>query len=268
MAIRVVEVKTKEEPASTATPQRMVAWWSGGATSAVACHLLKDRIDELIFIETGSHHEDSTRFKRDCEGWYGRTMTELQSSKYTSHFDVIEKRRFINGPHGALCTAELKKLVRDRWERQNPGRHIYVWGFEYNAREMDRADRILTTVPQHDHVFPLIDAKITKKEALKIIAEAGIELPMMYKLGFHNNNCIGCVKGGMAYWNLIRVHFPEVFAEMARLERVVGRSCLKKFFLDELPSDAGRGQAPLVQDCGAIGEGCEIQRSRAFWERE
>ena len=30
-------------------------------------------------------------------------------------------------------------------------------------------------------------------------------------MGYNNNNCIGCIKGGMGYWNKIRVDFPEVF---------------------------------------------------------
>jgi hypothetical protein len=90
----------------------------------------------------------------------------------------------------------------------------------------------------------------------------------MYKLGFHNNNCIGCVKGGMSYWNMIRKHFPEEFDKMAKLERELGRSCLKKYFLDELPEDAGRGQPPLVQECGSTGEGCLTQLSQQWHNRE
>lgn len=31
----------------------------------------------------------------------------------------------------------------------------------------------------------------------------------MYDLGYANNNCIGCVKGGIGYWNKIRIDFPE-----------------------------------------------------------
>ena len=41
----------------------------------------------------------------------------------------------------------------------------------------------------------------------------------MYDMGYPNNNCIGCVKGGMGYWNHIRKDFPEVFDSRAKLER-------------------------------------------------
>ena len=58
--------------------------------------------------------------------------------------------------------------------------------------------------------------------------KAGIEIPAMSKMGYNNNNCIGCVKGGMGYWNKIRKDFPEVFAQMAQIERDVGATCLER----------------------------------------
>ena len=64
------------------------------------------------------------------------------------------------------------------------------------------------------------------KEVFGGISERlGIKRPIMYDLGYSNNNCIGCVKGGMGYWNKIREDFPEVFQARAKLEREIGRSC-------------------------------------------
>lgn len=167
----------------------IVGWFSGGITSAVACSLVPDA--ELIYIETGSHHPDSMRFLRDCEAWLNRPIRVIQSDRYSSHFDVIEKRRYINGPRGALCTSELKRMVRARWEQENPGRHTYVWGFESGAKEQNRATRIQKTVPDHDHLFPLIERGIDKAGTIRIVSAAGIQIPEMYRLGFNNNNCVG-----------------------------------------------------------------------------
>jgi hypothetical protein len=74
----------------------------------------------------------------------------------------------------------------------------------------------------------------------------------MYDLGYPNNNCIGCVKGGMGYWNKIRQDFPEVFADRARMEREIGASCMNGVYLDELAPEAGRGLKPIVEDCGIL----------------
>ena len=87
---------------------------------------------------------------------------------------------------------------------------------------------------------------------ITLLDKLGIDIPAMYRLGYHNNNCIGCVKGGMGYWNKIRVDFPDTFAEMAKLEREVGASCIRHVYLDELDPKRGRKEKPLVGDCGVL----------------
>jgi hypothetical protein len=85
---------------------------------------------------------------------------------------------------------------------------------------------------------------------LAILQNAGIELPVMYKLGYLNNNCIGCVKGGKGYWNKIKIDFPDQFERMAKLERFKKQTVFKDVYLDELPPDAGNyPQEPDIQ-CG------------------
>lgn len=227
-----------------------VAWFSCGATSAVACKLAiqKDKDIEICYIETGSHHPDSLRFLKDCEKWFGKKITILQS-RYNNHFDVIQRTRFINSPRGATCTSYLKTRVRQEFEYNHPEITHYVWGFESGTKEENRAKRMVERYPDYIHEFPLIEAKLNKESCLQLLEQAGIEIPDMYKLGYHNNNCIGCVKGGMGYWNKIRVDFPEIFERMAKLEREIGHSALKEYFLDELPLDAGRDEKELVPAC-------------------
>jgi hypothetical protein len=71
----------------------------------------------------------------------------------------------------------------------------------------------------------------------------------MYDLGYRNNNCIGCVKGGMGYWNKIRKDFPEVFKARAEQEREVGHSCINGVYLDELEPDRGRFDDEVLEEC-------------------
>ena len=129
----------------------------------------------------------------------------------------------------------------------------YVWGMDYN--EVDRADNLFDSMPKQEHLFPLIEHQITKKQAHEVLKASGIDRPAMYELGYHNNNCVGCVKGGMGYWNKIREDFPEVFWERAKLEREIGASCIKGVYLDELDPSKGRHSPPIVDDCGIL---CEL----------
>lgn len=226
-----------------------IAWFSAGITSAVACKLAVENFDdvEIYYIETGSHHKDNIRFLNDCAKWIGKEIKILQSKKYSSVSDLIETRRFLNGPKGALCTTELKKQVRRELHRKlNPDAHIL--GFDISERK--RAEDFTRRHTEANFLYPLIEFGMTKDQCAGIIALNGIDIPEMYKLGYEHNNCIGCVKGGQGYWNKIRIDFPDVFAERAAQEREIGASCISGIFLDELNPDAGRGQKEVSLDCG------------------
>ena len=151
-------------------------------------------------------------------------------------------------PYGAPCTKFLKKEVRKKWEAQNFDHHTYVWGYDLNEKR--RADRLVNTMTDYDHEFPLIENGFTKEDCHALAKELGLKRPVMYDLGYPNNNCVGCVKGGMGYWNKIRVDFPEVFERRARQEREIGHSCIKGVFLDELDPKRGRMDLEVMEDCG------------------
>lgn len=229
---------------------KTVSWFSAGVSSAVATKLAIDKIDEIIYTHIDDQHADTMRFVRDCESWFGKPVTVLQSQyrNVASAVRAAGGRGYINGPAGAACSRILKRRLRQEWEHKNGTLFRYVWGFD--ATEAHRADRVREFMPGMDHLFPLVDQKITKAEAQRILKASGIKRPAMYDLGYQNNNCVGCVKGGMGYWNKIRVDFPDVFAARAKLEREVGASCLNGTYLDELDPDAGRRQGPIVDDCG------------------
>lgn len=222
--------------------QRVVAWFSAGAASAVAAKLtlVQHGCDAVVvYIDTGSEHPDNARFIADCERWFRQPVRRLKSERYRDTWQLWEERRFLIGPRGALCTAELKKVPR--FDFQQPD-DIQVFG--YTVEEQARADQFRRQNFDVRLSTPLIHAGLTKADCLAMIDRAGIEVPAMYRLGFQNNNCIGCVKGGMGYWNHIRRHFPETFDRMSKLERQIGHSvCSERdgtpIWLDELAPDRG-----------------------------
>lgn len=229
--------------------QPVIAWFSCGATSAIATMLaLKEYSNVIIYrIITGSEHQDNERFMKECEEkLFHQQIKIARSKKYENVIDVITKKRFINSPFGASCTYELKKQVRytiedeiQYWERQ-------VYGFDIAERK--RAQRFIEQYPATKPLFPLIEHNLSKADCLSILALHGIELPKMYQLGYNNNNCIGCVKGGKGYWNMIRNDFPVIFDKMANIERQIGHSCIKDCFLDELQTTSGRTPG-VIPEC-------------------
>lgn len=236
---------------------RLVCWWSAGVPSAVAAAIALQTIsaDEKIVAYCASvesvEHPDNARFLADCERWYGQSVQKLYSPKYRDTWDVYKRERWLVGIHGARCTTELKKLVRRAFERPDD---IQVFGYALDPREQDRADHFRENNPEVDARFPLIDGKLTLADCHALLREQHIEMPAMYQLGYRNNNCIGCVKGGAGYWNKIRRDFPDVFARMAAVEKDIGATILRRkgvpLPLLDLPPDMGRYAAEPVIECG------------------
>ena len=226
----------------------LVSWFSAGVSSFIATYLLKEKIDKIIYTHIKDQHSDTLRFLHNCEKAMSKKIEILQS-RYESVENVIRQFRYINSPYGAVCTRVLKKRVRKEWEYGKKDL-IYIWG--YDVSERHRAERIIEAMPKYEHIFPLIERNLTKEDCHGILQKLGIKRPIMYDLGYRNNNCVGCVKGGMGYWNKIRVDFPEVFAKRARQEREIGHSCINGIFLDELDPTAGRIDDEIMDDCSII----------------
>lgn len=240
----------------------VIAWFSCGATSAVACKYALQMYDNvrIVYIETHTGHPDNERFIKDCEAWYGQPIERRDNPKWQNVEYTLLRSHYINGPTGAPCTYHLKKEVRYELEKEIGEWEGQVWGYEFSEHEINRAIRHQEQNPDNKPLFPLIEQQLTKAECLGILQKAGIELPVMYRLGYHNNNCIGCVKGGMGYWNKIRVDFPDVFNRMSEIEREVGASCIKddkgRVFLDELAPNRGVDEGPIVPECGLF---CDLE---------
>jgi hypothetical protein len=206
--------------------------------------------DKIIYIDIEDQHSDTYRFIKDCEKWFGKKI-EILKSPLGSVEKCCLSCQFIRSPHDAACTNRLKKRVRKQWEYENVGRHTYVWGFDCN--EQHRAEGTTIAMTNYNHLYPILNK--TKIEVHGILKKAGIKRPFMYDLGYHNNNCIGCVRGGMGYWNKIRIDFPDIFLKRSIMERKIGAHILKECYLDELEPNRGREQKIIVPDCGIY---CEI----------
>lgn len=201
----------------------VICWWSGGVTSAVACKIALDLygIDNCraIFIDTKNEDRDTYRFLKDCQNWYGLEIETISAigKKYNSIQDVWHDYNSLNVAKGAICSSELKRQVRIDFQRRSKF-SAQVFGFDCD--EINRAKNIKKNYPASLPIFPLLLHGLSKKECIKIIQSNNIEIPRMYALGFHNNNCFrtGCVQGGVGYWKKIQKEFPSKFNTMASLE--------------------------------------------------
>lgn len=236
---------------------RVLVWFSCGAASAIAAKFALGKYPgrvEVLYCDTLAYeHPDNRRFIADIEAWLGVQVRILRSDVYADIFDVFDRTGYLVGPKGARCTLALKRDVRKAYQRPDD---LHIFGF--TSDEQDRIADFEDANPDLACDWILADAGIRKVDCLRMLQAARIPLPEMYRLGYRNNNCIGCVKGGLGYWNKIRVDFPEAFARMSRQERKMDVAICsvregdvrRRVFLDELPPGAGRYESEPGFDCG------------------
>lgn len=242
---------------------RIVCRFSCGAASAVATKLTLAKYGHgrvvITYSDTGSEHPDNHRFLRDCEKWFDQSITVMRSEKYADTWDVWERERFIAGVAGAPCTGLLKRAPT--YDFQQPG-DVLVFG--YTVEEKARAESFRRQNFEQAFETPLIDAGLSKVDCLAMIERAGIELPAMYRLGYHNNNCVRCPR---TEDKTIRRDFPETFERMAALQRKLGpgsgflrdHGAGRRITLDELNPARGRHEDEPDIECSLMCHAAEEQ---------
>jgi hypothetical protein len=243
--------------------EKIAVWFSCGAASAVAAKKTLEKYGDICTVRVvnnpvAEEHPDNHRFLKDVEKWLGVQIETAINPKFPScsAVEVWAQRKFMGGIAGAPCTLELKKAARQEWENVNPVDWT-VLGFTLD--EQDRSDRFQMT--ERKSLLPvLIDERITKKDCFRILFAAGVEIPEIYKLGYPNANCIGCIKAtSPTYWNHVRRIHPEVFEQRAQLSRKIGAKLVRveseRIFLDQLnPLATGAAMDGMSFECGSFCE--------------
>lgn len=230
---------------------RVVSWFSCGAASAVATKISSP--DVVVYCDPGSEDIDNHRFLKDCEKWFAQDVTIIKSDKYSSTWDVWEKRKYISGIKGAPCTGHLKINPRLLFQRPTD---IHIFGYTDDRNDLRRAKALTEHFPDLICRFPLIEKNLNKAACLAKVESAGLTLPRVYAMGLPNANCIPCCKAtSPGYWAVVRKHFPAEYARMDKLSTELGVRMIqykgKRIFLNELPKDQ-KLTAPIMPDCDIL----------------
>ena len=241
---------------------RVIVWFSCGAASAIALQLALEKYPREsyevvpVYCNTSlDEHPSNALFMKAVEEWLGVQVSIIASEKYKSVEDVFEARRYMSGIKGAPCTVEMKKIPRFKFERPDD---IQIFGL--TADEGERIQTFNGNNPDLRLDWILMDNFVTKQDCYNRLQVNHIELPVLYSLGFKNNNCIGCVKAtSPAYWDNVRRQFPDVFQRRAEQSRRFGVRLTqvkgKRIFLDDLPfSDFSRYKQEDIScgpECGS-----------------
>lgn len=199
----------------------VIAWWSGGITSAVACKLCIDLFGlasvRIVFIDTMNEDADTYRFKNDCEAWYEKGIETIKNPDYNNIQEVWNKYKGLNISMGATCSLHLKMKTREQFQKEN--KYSYQ-AFGFDIDEGRRAKAFTASYEKINPIYPLLLFGLNKRNCIDMVTGEGMNIPRAYSWGFNNNNCLktGCVQGGIGYWQKMKTFFPEKFETMAVVE--------------------------------------------------
>lgn len=212
--------------------RRIVVGYSGGVTSAWCLDwaLRTYPRDEVValFHDTQREHPDTYRYLREMAARLGIQVTERSDGRSVE--DVEDDEHALANNRMAFCSRILKVEQRDKYftELREAGVSEIVLILAFSAKEDERVQRATARSWQGGYTirFPLVETGVTKQETADWSNAIGVRLPAMYVWSDHAN-CVGCRRGGKAYWLAVKAHEPEVFEAAKARELEYGHTFLK-----------------------------------------
>lgn len=219
--------------------RRVVVGYSGGVTSAWCLDwaLRTFPRDEVValFHDTKREHADTYRYLREMADRLGIAITERSDGRSVE--EVENDEHALANNRMAFCSRILKVEQRERYfdELRAAGVTDIVSVLGFSAHEWQRIQRATARswADRYTVVFPLKDQGVNKQACADWSIALGVRLPAMYAWSDHAN-CVGCRRGGKAYWLAVKANEPAVFEAAKQREQEWGHTFLKDASLAQL----------------------------------
>jgi len=219
--------------------RRVVVGYSGGITSAwtLGWALRTFPREEIValFHDTRQEDADTYRYLREMAAALRIEITERSDGRSVE--EVEDDEGALANNRMAFCSRILKVLPRlayfDELRGQGVTELLLLLGFSYGERERIQRATARSWVEGYTVRFPVAEAQMTKQACADWSIQLGVRPPAMYEWSDHAN-CVGCRRGGKAYWLAVAQHAPEVFQAAVKREQLFGHTFLKDTTLAQL----------------------------------
>lgn len=218
---------------------KVIVGFSGGVSSAWcagwAMRTFQKSDVVFLFHDTKEEDEDTYRFIREMSAALKHPITERSDGRSVTQ--VFDDEAAIANNRMAFCSRILKAEQRDKYmaELRADGETEIVNVLGFSAVEWQRVQRASARAEKDGYQvrFPMIEMECSKQQAADWCKSIGVQPPRMYLWSEHAN-CVGCVRGGRAYWLAVAKNAPDVFEQRARLEEEFGHTIINGTTLRDL----------------------------------
>ena len=219
--------------------RKVVVGHSGGVTSARSLGWALDNFprDEVVALwhDTKKEDPDTVRFLFEISDKLGIAVTERSDGR--SVWEVEDDEGALANNRMAFCSRILKAQQRDRYfeELRLSGINEIVNVLGFSGMEWKRIQRatMRAGISGYSVRFPIKELGLTKQDCYDWCIVLGVRPPRMYAWSEHAN-CIGCRRGGKAYWLAVKANAPDVFEIEKAREASWGHTFLKDMSLADL----------------------------------
>ena len=195
---------------------RNVCGISGGKDSSALAVYLRDKVPDMeyFFCDTGAELPETYAYLAKLEVVLGKKIVKLNSTRGFDHYFEVY-RGTLPSPQMRWCTGVLKIKPLEDWI----GEDDVISYVAIRADEKSRTGYV-STKPNIKTVFPFIDDDIDHTGVIKILEDAGINLPDYYEWRTRSG-CYFCFFQRKAEWVGLADRHPDLFKRAVAIEQKI-----------------------------------------------
>ena len=195
---------------------RNICGISGGKDSSALAVYMRDKVPDMeyFFCDTGAELPETYKYLAKLEVVLGKKIAKLNSKRGFDHYFEIFHGT-LPSPQMRWCTSLLKIKPLEDWIGEEEAT-------SYVAIRSDESNRkgYISTKPNIRTVFPFVDDGVDHAGVIRILEDAGINLPEYYKWRTRSG-CYFCFFQRKAEWVGLADRHPDLFKRAVAIEQKI-----------------------------------------------
>ena len=195
---------------------RSICGISGGKDSSALAVYMRDKVPDMeyFFCDTGAELPETYKYLAKLEVVLGKKIAKLNSKRGFDHYFEIF-RGTLPSPQMRWCTSLLKIKPLEDWIGEEEAT-------SYVAIRSDESNRkgYISTKPNIRTVFPFVDDGVDHAGVIRILEDAGINLPEYYEWRTRSG-CYFCFFQRKAEWVGLADRHPDLFKRAVAIEQKI-----------------------------------------------